>query len=271
MRSFFFYFLITAGLFTMLPLHVLAASDEMATSNLCSRHFAQYEKNFNIPDKLLQSISLVESGIGLGKGTVVPWPWAINAQGKGYYYKTKVEAINAARKFQQNGQRSIDVGCMQINLYYHPKAFQNLEEAFEPRTNIAYAASFLQNNYTRYNSWQKAVAAYHSETNSLGHPYAQKVLSVWRKSPGTSYASTATFSQSPFSHQSSFRQPGVSYLSPQMKARRNSNLMITVRNAPTSYGGTVDAEKVNMVENVTHDALRSFNKSPTEKAVMFVD
>lgn len=271
MRSFSFSFLIIASLLAMLPLHVLAASDEMATSNLCSRHFAQYEKNFNIPDKLLQSISLVESGIGLGKGTVAPWPWTINAQGKGYYFKTKAEAINAARKFQQNGQRSIDVGCMQINLYYHPKAFQNLEEAFEPHTNIAYAASFLQNNYSRYNNWQKAVASYHSETDSLGHPYAQKVLSVWKKAPGTSYASTATFSQSPFSHSSSFRQTGVSYLSPRMKARRNSNLMITVRNAPSVYGSTVDTEKVNMVENVTQNALRNFNQPKAEKAVMFVD
>ena len=32
---------------------------------------------------------------------------------------------------------------MQVNLGYHPDAFEDLEQAFDPTYNVAYAASFL--------------------------------------------------------------------------------------------------------------------------------
>ena len=50
----------------------------------------------------------------------------------------------AVRAMQANGVRSIDVGCGQINLMYHPDAFPNLELAFDPQANAAYAARFLK-------------------------------------------------------------------------------------------------------------------------------
>jgi len=51
------------------------------------------------------------------------WPWTINAQGKGQFFKTKAEAVKAIKNLQAQGVKSIDVGCMQINLSYHGKAF----------------------------------------------------------------------------------------------------------------------------------------------------
>ena len=64
----------------------------------------------------------------------------MNAEGQGFYYDTKVEAVAAVRAMQARGIRSIDVGCMQVNLMFHPDAFVSLDEAFDPMANARYAA-----------------------------------------------------------------------------------------------------------------------------------
>jgi soluble lytic murein transglycosylase-like protein len=53
--------------------------------------------------------------------------------------------------------RNIDVGCMQVNLGYHGKAFADLEAAFDPATNVAYAARFLSELFSKRRSWALAV------------------------------------------------------------------------------------------------------------------
>src|SRR3990167_6735606 len=103
----------------------------------CALYIRKYEKQHAIPTGLLHAISKAESGLKDVKGRLVPWPWTINVRGQGYYFPTKQEAIAAVQAMQAKGIESIDVGCMQVNLYYHPKAFKTLEDAFEPSKNVA--------------------------------------------------------------------------------------------------------------------------------------
>src|SRR5690606_33432047 len=77
------------------------------------------------------------------------------------------------------GIQSMDIGCMQVNIYHHPDAFASLEEGFEPQHNIAYAASFLRNLYEEARSWKVASASYHSRTPSLGSQYVGRVYDSW--------------------------------------------------------------------------------------------
>ena len=63
----------------------------------------------------------------------VVWPWTINVEGKGFHFKTKRDAIRFVKDQMTAGKESIDVGCMQINLKYHPDAFTSLDQAFSPR------------------------------------------------------------------------------------------------------------------------------------------
>lgn len=63
--------------------------------------------------------------------------------GKGRYFATKEEAVRAVKKLQAQGVKSIDVGCMQINLAYHGDAFDSIEDALDPETNVTYGAKFL--------------------------------------------------------------------------------------------------------------------------------
>ena len=150
-------------------------------SNSCEIHIIHHEKQRSIPSGLLQAISKVESGRKSIAGRLVAWPWTVNAQGQGYYFATKEAAIAAVQAMQFKGIKSIDVGCMQVNLYHHPYAFKNLSDAFEPAKNVAYAASFLTQLKKEHASWHTAVAHYHS-ANPLFHiPYRKTVLAMWRK------------------------------------------------------------------------------------------
>lgn len=147
--------------------------------NSCAIHVAQYEKQHKIPTGLLHAISKAESGRKDDTGRIVAWPWTVNAEGQGYYFATKEEAITAVKNLQQKGIQSIDVGCMQINLYYHPNAFKNLADAFDPVQNVSYAARFLTSLKKEHASWHTAVAHYHS-SNPIHHiPYRENVLNIW--------------------------------------------------------------------------------------------
>jgi hypothetical protein len=152
--------------------------------SMCERLIRQYEVAHGIPDQLLTAISLVESGRNIPGLGVVAWPWTINAQGKSYVFATKQEAIAMVRKLQKSGIKSIDVGCMQINLKHHPNAFRNLEEAFDPQINISYAASFLKQKREDTGSWHDAVAHYHSATPSRHTPYRNRVMKTRAKLQG---------------------------------------------------------------------------------------
>jgi len=74
----------------------------------------------------------------------------------------------------------IDVGCMQVNLYHHPDAFDSLESAFDPVTNATYAARFLKSLRGAQGSWAYAVGQYHnSDWRARGQPYWRKVYATW--------------------------------------------------------------------------------------------
>lgn len=159
----------------------LALEDALA----CGQETARQEKMQAIPDRLLHAISLVESGRWDGEHqATLAWPWTVMAEGEGRFLPSKEAAIAEVKKLQARGVRNIDVGCMQINLLAHPDAFASLDEAFEPRTNVAYAGRFLNELYAQDGNWGQAGAHYHSQTPSEAMPYKAKLLSVWDKARG---------------------------------------------------------------------------------------
>lgn len=175
-------FAISAGMLAQ-GTHAATISDPLIEgAKLCTHLLPQYEKQYNIPKHLLSAIATTESGrYHEGLKLSVPWPWTVNAEGKSYYFDSKQEAVQAVRKMQRQGKASIDVGCMQVNLHHHPQAFSSLEEAFEPRKNIAYAAGFLNNLYQEEKSWKRAAANYHSKTPDRGSQYIGRIYNSWSR------------------------------------------------------------------------------------------
>lgn len=151
-------------------------------AKLCTRYLPRHEREYGIPVHLLAAIASTESGrFHRALGMNLPWPWTINVEGQGYFFDTKEEAIAAVQKFQARGFRSIDVGCMQVNLHHHPYAFANLDQAFDPAYNVSYAAQFLKHNFEEEGSWRKATADYHSHALFIGEQYARLVFGAWSR------------------------------------------------------------------------------------------
>ena len=159
-----------------LPLSPIALSP----GEQCRTAIAAAERGHGVPPQLLASIGRVESGRrDPATGAWGAWPWTINAEGQGSYFNSKAEAIQAVTALQARGVRSIDVGCMQVNLMHHATAFPNLDMAFEPAVNADYAARFLVQLYGQAGDWTSATADYHSSNPEEGGPYAAKVTSIW--------------------------------------------------------------------------------------------
>jgi len=145
----------------------------------CRQAIFTAERAAAVPPHLMAAIARVESGRPDARGTVHPWPWTINAEGAGQYFPTKDAALAAVRTLQSRGVRSIDVGCMQVNLHHHPTAFASLEHAFDPAMNAAYAARYLTELYAATRDWTRATAFYHSATPDRGDSYQRRVAAVW--------------------------------------------------------------------------------------------
>jgi hypothetical protein len=175
--------LILAGLLLILVPPALAAPtppQPVAPGLLCRQAIAAAERTHAIPGQLLAAIARVESGRrDPVSGAMHPWPWTVNAEGQGYVFDTKAEAVAAVQAMRARGIRSIDVGCMQVNLMHHPDAFAGLEQAFDPVANATYAARFLTQLFAQSGAWPKAAALYHSATPELGAEYQRKVLAAW--------------------------------------------------------------------------------------------
>ena len=149
-------------------------------ASLCRPAIAAAERANGLPPGLLGAITRVESGRrDPDSGAVEPWPWTADIEGAGSFYDSKAAAIAAVRQAQARGIRSIDVGCMQVNLQQHPEAFSSLDAAFDPATNVAYAVRFLQGLHEGTGDWARAAAMYHSATPSIGAEYERKVLAAW--------------------------------------------------------------------------------------------
>ena len=185
----------------LLALAVLPAATAVANPGgadpglACRGAIAAAEREAGIPPGLLQAIGRVESGRrDPVTGRFAPWPWTINAEGRGMYLPTREAAIAEVRQLQARGVRIIDVGCMQVNLHHHPNAFPTLEQAFDPVTNARYAARFLGELHATRQDWARAAGHYHSQTPERAEPYRARVLAAWaqeQQRPGGDAAAEA--------------------------------------------------------------------------------
>jgi len=143
---------------------------------LCVHASRNFEREYGIPKNLLYAISFTESGKWHSNlKQIMPWPWTVSIAGKPYYFDNAKQTSSFIRQMMQKGERNIDVGCNQINVRYHGNKFSSIEQMVDPRSNTAYAASFLKSLFATNNNWNDAVARYHSATAHLGNKYLAKV------------------------------------------------------------------------------------------------
>lgn len=146
----------------------------------CEGMAAEVGRRAGLPDGYLPAISRIESGRQIDN-TRKAWPWTLNHSGKGLYFETRAEALAYLKKATQKGRTNIDVGCMQINHYWHGHQFPSLEQMMEPARNIEYAASYLKELYARHGSWVEAVKHYHSPDDARGSRYFKGFQAAHRR------------------------------------------------------------------------------------------
>lgn len=147
---------------------------------MCATAIDRVELDERIPRALARAIALTESGRRIeDRQASFAWPWTINANGEGRFFATKATAIAEVKRLQAAGVSSIDVGCMQVNLHFHPKAFANLDDAFDPAKNVAYGVKYLKELQQLRRSWGDAVAYYHSANAEHNVPYRDRVYKAW--------------------------------------------------------------------------------------------
>ena len=124
-----------------------------AAAGVCAQAITLASTRHGVPLDLMLAIGRVESGLN---------PWVINAAGQGIRFDDRSAAVLGVERLQGRGIASIDIGCMQVNLRWHPQAFATLTSAFDPVTNADYAARFLRRLYQDSGSWDQAAMRYHS-------------------------------------------------------------------------------------------------------------
>jgi soluble lytic murein transglycosylase-like protein len=152
--------LVTAAIFTFsAPLDAFAARP--VVPNACEREMTRAAKRYDIPLGVLYAVGLTETG---KRGSLQPF--AMNIEGRAHYSQNVGEAVQDFEAARADGAVLIDIGCMQINQHYHGDAFTSVEEMFDPRRNVDYAAAFLRQLKAREGSWTMAVARYHAGPNN---------------------------------------------------------------------------------------------------------
>jgi soluble lytic murein transglycosylase-like protein len=130
-------------------------------TNVCEREMAQASARHNVPLGMLYAVGLTETG---RRDSLRPN--ALNIEGKTVYDISREEALRRFEEARTAGAKLIDVGCMQINHYYHAKNFASVDEMLDPRKNVDYAARFLRVLREREGSWTMAVARYNAGPNN---------------------------------------------------------------------------------------------------------
>lgn len=138
----------------------------------CLLAINKYEQLYKIPKGLLKAVSKVESEYN---------PLALNDGLKQHNFKTKNEVINRVNYLLEVGKTNFDIGCMQINYYWHGKNFSSVEEILDVSENVRYAASLIYGLYKEHGTWQAAVRHYHSYEPSIHKKYSKKVAYAWLK------------------------------------------------------------------------------------------
>lgn len=136
-------------------------SSAEAADGACEQEIQSAALKYGIPEGILYSVGLTETG---RKGSL--YPYALNIEGKPVFPPSERDALRQFDVARHAGAKLIDIGCMQINQYYHGENFRSPEEMFDPRRNVEYAAKFLRNLHDRHETWTMAVARYHAGPNN---------------------------------------------------------------------------------------------------------
>ncbi|MGQ0564888.1 MAG: transglycosylase SLT domain-containing protein [Gemmobacter sp.] len=162
---------------------MLCAVPARAEPSLCDRAARAAAADTGVPPALMQAIMLAETGRDLGQGRTA-WPWTVQSQGQGHWLATPDQALALVRDLLAAGETNIDIGCFQINLRWHGRAFPSIEAMLDPETNARYAARYLLELHAQTGDWRSAAGAYHSRDATRAEAYVTRLVALHGETQG---------------------------------------------------------------------------------------
>ena len=233
-RRFGFWPIVTLLLPLLVAVSPAPARATDAGAEICERAIASGARIEGVPQDVLHAISLTETGRPQG-GRLRPWPWAINREGKGHWFANRADALAFARASIAAGRRSFDVGCFQINYYWHGNNFPSVETMFDPDAGAAYAARFLRSLYDERGNWTAAAGAYHSQTPARANVYRARFERILAGLGGNTDLMVAAASPAPDA------EPAAPRKSRTRLSRGPKIINIPSKSAPPETGGAIEA------------------------------
>lgn len=160
----------------------LGEATSSSDHTLCGKYINEIAHATNVPPEVIWAVARTESNLGkLG-----PWPWSVNFKGSGYYFKSRPEMLAFIhKKAKGHHVLNIDIGCMQLNFFYHGDKFTTIDEMTDIYKNMLVASQYLRqlfevNKRERAKLpdnriWGYAVGDYHSHRNLRGAQYINRV------------------------------------------------------------------------------------------------
>lgn len=201
-------------------------------ADLCEAAAARAASESGVPLAVLRAITLTETG-RRRNGSLRPWPWTVNMEGKGVWFDNPDEARAYVFRHHSRGARSYDVGCFQLNYRWHGKAFASVEEMFDPLANARYAARFLSDLHAETGSWSRAAGAYHSRTPHYAQRYRKRFDEILARLEGAPPPDVAMAEAAPAD------PAAAGGPAPEAPRRTNSFPLLVRADAPSALGSLV--------------------------------
>lgn len=163
---------------------VFALATVATAGSLDGTIFEQVGEEFQIDPLLLYSISLSESGYAPSRREDArqPWPWTIGSAKGPKFAASKEDAEKALENLKKRGFKNIDVGLMQVNIFWH-KDKLNEVDLFDPLENLRAGARILKHALdSAKGDLVTGIGRYHNWNDSWRQAkYALHVLSVYKR------------------------------------------------------------------------------------------
>ncbi|MEO1291305.1 MAG: lytic transglycosylase domain-containing protein [Pseudomonadota bacterium] len=156
----------------------LSPRERDRTARLCDHAVAVAAERHKVPQRLLRSLGLVESGRKVDGARRI-WPWTVNMEGAGRWFGNRADMLRYIRAEQAKGKRSFDIGCLQVNRRWHGQAFRSLDHMADPMASADYAARFLKELHAETGDWAIAAGYYHSRTGKHATRYRALVKAAY--------------------------------------------------------------------------------------------
>ena len=140
--------------------------------------FQEVAEEFQIDPLLLYSVALTESATGAGGGNIHPFPYVTRTSDGAAFYKSESDAKEALAEILKYTNR-VDIGMMQINLFYHPQ--EDPLSLLDPKTNLEVAANYLKQTLASTRDPILGVGRYHNWSDpQRANWYGQRVWQIYR-------------------------------------------------------------------------------------------